>query len=245
MSDERTGPEPAAAAAEYALGLLAGREQREAAARAESDPRFAAEVARWRGRFAPLYAEIEPAAPPPELWTRIEALTGGSSAANDNVSVLRKRLVAWRSAAGAMTALAAGLALFVLLEPRTIVSPPPEVLTAQRASPPMVAILGDKGSSKVVASWDPGARQLVLAVTGAMPVAPQHSPELWVIPLGGKPRSLGLMPPGKQAHVRLGDAVAQLLSKGATIAVSVEPSGGSPTGAPTGPVIASGALVQA
>jgi anti-sigma-K factor RskA len=36
-----------------------------------------------------------------------------------------------------------------------------------------------------------------------------------------------------------------LLQQGATIAISVEPRGGSPTGAPTGPVIASGSLTPA
>jgi anti-sigma-K factor RskA len=46
-------------------------------------------------------------------------------------------------------------------------------------------------------------------------------------------------------HMRLADALAQLLRQGATIAISVEPPGGSPTGAPTGPVVASGPLNQA
>jgi anti-sigma-K factor RskA len=46
-------------------------------------------------------------------------------------------------------------------------------------------------------------------------------------------------------HMRLADALAQLLQQGATIAISVEQRGGSPTGAPTGPVVASGALSKA
>jgi anti-sigma-K factor RskA len=245
MSDSLKGPAEGVTAAEHALRLLTGEDQQEATRRAVSEPGFAAEIARWRGRLAVLYDEIEPVAAPPDLWTQIEARTTGRSAANDNVSALRRRLVAWKAAAGAMTALAAALALFVLVEPRTTVVPQPQIPAAQRPSAPMVAILADSGRNKAVASWDPGARQLVLAVTGDMPVGSQHSPELWVIPAGGKPRSLGLMPEGKQAHLRLADAVAQLLAEGATIAVSVEPRGGSPTGAPTGPVIASGALVQA
>jgi anti-sigma-K factor RskA len=50
---------------------------------------------------------------------------------------------------------------------------------------------------------------------------------------------------GKQMHMRLADALAELLQQGATIAISVEPPGGSPTGKPTGPVVASGSLEQA
>ena len=46
-------------------------------------------------------------------------------------------------------------------------------------------------------------------------------------------------------HMRLADTVAKLLQQGATIAISVEPPGGSPTGAPTGPVVASGSLSEA
>jgi anti-sigma-K factor RskA len=245
VSDDRTGRGERVTAAEYALGLLTREDQDEAARRVAIDPQFAAEVARWRGRLATLYDEIDPVAAAPDLWRRIEAQTTGYRAANDNVSALRRRLVAWKAAAGGAAAIAAALAIFVAVEPRATVVPEGQIATQQRASAPMVAILADKGSNKAVASWDPEARQLVLAVTGDMPVDPQHSPELWVIPVGGKPRSLGIMPEGKQAHLRLADALAQLLSGGATIAVSVEPRGGSPSGAPTGPVIASGALVQA
>jgi anti-sigma-K factor RskA len=45
--------------------------------------------------------------------------------------------------------------------------------------------------------------------------------------------------------MELAQALAELMRNGATIAISVEPRGGSPTGAPTGPVIASGALTRA
>jgi anti-sigma-K factor RskA len=106
-------------------------------------------------------------------------------------------------------------------------------------------MLSSEKDMKVVASWDPTGRQLVLAVAGDMPADPAHAHELWVIPADGKPRSLGTMPASKQTHMRLADALAQLLQEGATIAISVEPRGGSPTGAPTGPVVASGALAGA
>jgi anti-sigma-K factor RskA len=96
----------------------------------------------------------------------------------------------------------------------------------------------------VVASWDPVTQQLVLAVPD-MKADPSHSHELWVIPSDGKPRSLGTMASRRQMHMQLADALAQLLQQGATIAISVEPPGGSPTGAPTGPVVASGALTKA
>jgi anti-sigma-K factor RskA len=244
MTDDRRELDDASAlAAEQALRLLRGEEQRQACAREASDPQFAAEVARWRGRLAPLFDEAEPVAPPRHLWVRIEAAITGRTAVNDNVVDLRRRLSRWRSATAAMTAVAACLALVLVYQPRTVTAPP--LQTPRGAGTPMVAILGDKNATKVVASWDPAARQLVLAVAGEMPADPSHAHELWVIPADGKPRSLGTMGAGKQMHMRLADALATLLRQGATIAISVEPPGGSPTGAPTGPVVASGPLTRA
>ena len=107
----------------------------------------------------------------------------------------------------------------------------------------MVAMLGERQANEGRRQLGPGSRsRLVLAVAGDMPADPSHAHELWVIPAGGKPRSLGTMRDGKQMHMELADALARLLQQGATIAISVEPPGGSPTGAPTGPVVAAGAL---
>jgi len=229
-------------AAEYALRLLTGDERRDAEARAASDAEFAAEVARWRGRLAPLGEDVAAAAPPADLWGRIAAAIGAAAPANDNLVSLRRSLTRWRSAAAGMTALAAGLALVMVLPPRTAVAPPQ---TERPAAAPMVAMLGDERATKVVASWaswDPNSRQLVLALSAPMPAAAAQSHELWVIPAGGKPRSLGTMPASPSMHMRIADTLATLLQQGATIAISVEPPGGSPTGSPTGPVVASGAL---
>ena len=242
MSDDSSTPETEAG--EFALGLLTGDEQRLARERLVADPEFAHEVARWRGRLAPLISEADAIEPPPGLWDRIETQLVPQRAANDNAVSLQRRLFIWKSFAGGMTAIAACLALLLAFEPRTrwiqVVHEPAQVVSA-----PMVAMLESQGSMKVVASWDPAARQLVLAVPGDMAIDPDHSNELWVIPAGGKPKSLGTMPESKQMHMQLADALAILLQQGATIAISVEPRGGSPTGAPTGPVIASGALTRA
>lgn len=243
MSDTRDDFEDGnALAAEFALGVLEGSALDEARSRAASDPAFATEVARWRGRLAPLLEDVDEVRPPAESWERIDRLIGGTAAANDNAALLRRAVRVWRSATVVMAAIAASLAFVLLFQPaRRAVEQPP----AGQAATPMVAMLGSDDSTKVVASWDPAARQLILAVPGPMPGDQAHSHELWVIPAGGKPRSLGTMDRGKQMHMRLADALADLLQQGATIAISVEPRGGSPTGAPTGPVVASGTLSRA
>lgn len=241
MTDDRSTSD--AIPGEYVLGLLTDEELRDARKRLASDPTFAAQVGRWQGRLAPLHAETEAVEPPAELWDKLDARLG-QNAGNDNEAAFRRRLFVWKSIAGGMTVIAASLALLLMIEPRTSLVPaPPQNL--QSASAPMVAMLGNQGSMKVVASWNPTARQLVLAVAGDMATDPRHSNELWVIPAGGKPKSLGTMPNSKQMHMELANALATLLQQGATIAISVEPRGGSPTGRPTGPVVASGALTRA
>ena len=239
MTDERD-LEQESLAQEFALGLLGGEELRAAASRVAADPKFAGEIARWRGRLAPMLDEIVPTDPPSGLWSRIDKLTADP---DSNVIMLRRRVSRWRIAAAGMTALAASLGAALYLQPRAVPLPP---TVDHVAAPPLVAMLGpSERATKVVVSWDPSARQLVLAVPGDMPADARHSHELWVIPANGKPHSLGTMPDGKKMHMRLVDALADLLQQGATIAISVEPKGGSPTGQPTGPVVASGALDQA
>jgi anti-sigma-K factor RskA len=240
MTDKHDPNERDASAAEQALRVLAGDERRESSTLEGSDPDFAREVARWRGRLAPLLDEVVEVRPPVGLWSRVEAATGGGA---DNVVVLRRSVTRWRAAAAGMTALAASLGFVLLQQPR---SSPVPISVQHSPAPPLVAMLGDTDKKmKVVASWDPASRQLVLAIAGDMPADPRHAHELWVIPPDGKPRSLGTMPSSRKMHMRLADTLARLLQQGATIAISVEPPGGSPTGEPTGPVVASGSLDQA
>lgn len=242
MTDERDPlGESGDLAAEYALGLLTGDELVRARALHRRDPAFRAAVERWAGRLAPLLDAVDPVEPPASAWPAIERELDRTEA-KGSVIFLTRRVNRWRGIAAGMTALAASLAVFVAVRPWQ----EPPVVTALSPSPPMVAMLNDQQqSAKVVASWDPSTRQLVLAIAGDMPISTRHSHELWVIPADGKPRSLGTMPSGKRMHMRLAQSLAALLTEGATVAISVEPEGGSPTGVPTGPVVAAGQLRQA
>jgi anti-sigma-K factor RskA len=232
-----TPDERAQLAAEYALGALDGAELAQARALAASDAEFRADAARWKGRLAPMLDEVEPVSAPSRLWGRIDAAIGG----RDDVVELRRSVTTWRGISAAMTALAACLALLLLVQPRLTAPPPGPVSGA----PPLVAMMGDDKQMKLVASWDPMGSRLVLAMAGDMPADTAHAHEVWIIPSGGKPHSLGTMPGKRQTHMRLAETLAELMRQGATIAISVEPPGGSPTGAPTGPVIASGTLKSA
>jgi anti-sigma-K factor RskA len=106
-----------------------------------------------------------------------------------------------------------------------------QVLTAR--------MVGTTGPAVFIAVVDPQSHMIV--VTPASVVAAKgRSPELWLIPAGGKPIALGLAAFGRSVRlnpkVEIGDPARAIL------AMSMEPLGGSPTGQPTGPVVATGAL---
>ena len=223
-------------AAEYALGVLDGDELREARNFMRSDPEFASMVARWSGRLAPLLDEIAPVDPPARLWAAIERRLPGDKS---NVIVLRRKVSAWRAATAAVTALAASLALVLLTRP------PSQPIERQPSAMPMVAMLGDSSGAKLVANWSPNDRMLVVAASADMPPDTAHAHELWIMPPDGKPRSLGVMPAGKHMMMQVPEPMSDAFRSGAMLAVTMEPLGGSPTGAPTGPMLVSGQLENA
>ena len=84
--------------------------------------------------------------------------------------------------------------------------------------------------------------QIVRLLPTALPDRPGGDYELWVIPAGQKPVSLGVMPAAAPLRRHLSDQLAALMVRGAALAVTPETRGGSPTGQPQGTPIASGAL---
>ena len=76
-------------------------------------------------------------------------------------------------------------------------------------------------------------------------MAPTTSWELWLLPEGkAAPVSLGLVSLDPVQVVKLPAALAGKMAGAWGVAMSVEPAGGSPTGAPTGPVIFKGQCVK-
>lgn len=239
MTDIATPDDRQALAAEYALGLLDGAERAEAAALAASDAEFRAEVARWSGRLAPLLDEIAPVKPPARLWARIDGALA-VPAARSNVIQLHRRLNLWKGATAGAIALAASLALVIAFNPATLPPPPPPVGAMQ---PPMFAALASEESdARLVATWDPNSQMLMVAAAAGVDAVADRAHEVWLIPAGGGPKPLGMLPATGRMHMRAPRDVAIELEQGATLAISVEPMGGSPTGLPTGPVIAAGKM---
>jgi anti-sigma-K factor RskA len=95
----------------------------------------------------------------------------------------------------------------------------------------------------LTAAVDTGRRSLVVSPAVVNAPAAGQVPELWLIPADGKPRSLGVIGLEASQLVEVPPMVLKLVAEGAVLAVSIEPTGGSPTGQPTGPVVATGKLV--
>lgn len=222
-----------ALAADYALGALAGPERREAELRAARDPAFRALVDAWQADLAPFLDTVAEVAPPPPLWHRIAAVVDPRIPAVEQTPVratIWNNIAFWRTAAIGFAA-AAGVALAVLLaRPEPAAAP---VLVATLASP--------EGTPLLSAAYDADRRAIILAPSTPQS-DPDHAAELWVIEGNKPPRSLGLIDLANPRKQVIPAERLTGLKPGAVLAVSIEPPGGSPTGQPTGPVIATGKL---
>lgn len=245
-------PETPMTAAELVLGLLEGDERAAALRRTLTDPHFAAEVESWRDHFGVLFDAVPEIAAPEGGLARIEAsidakakgnrLPGSAlRAANDDGPVRF-----WRALAVASSIAATFLLAITLFAPARVAPGTNGPQIAQAGSPSLPGTLlvaqiqPAKGTAPVAAVFDPATGSL--RVSAAALVDARHSPELWVIPAGGTPHSLGVLHARQPTAVAIRTDDRARFAAGGTLAVTIEPIGGSPSGKPTGAVIAQGAL---
>jgi anti-sigma-K factor RskA len=227
--------DPSMLAGEYVIGTLDAAERRAFSRRLLAEPALVALVADWQERLAPLLLSAPEISPPDRLWVRIDSATRTGRAANDNQRVGRWQIA---TAAAALLALVTtGLALRPVLPPTQapIVAQAPQPGFAQQ----IAALSSEGGAPALLVSYDAVTRKMRVLQVNVAP-SPGHSMELWVIAGKAAPKSIGLMP--KQGAAAL-DNLHVDPTLDTTIAVSVEPVGGSPTGAPTGPVVYSGRMI--
>jgi anti-sigma-K factor RskA len=223
-------------AAEYVLGVLGAEERGTVEKRMAEDPSFAREVAEWEGRLGGMASYVTPVTPPAQTWMRIEASLGApTSTAAAPPATIWQSLAFWRGLGIGSSAIAAAcLAAVVYLGTRPP-SPAPRV-------PLLATLTGLKTNQpNFVAAISTDGRNLTI-VPASLLTADKRSMELWLIPEGGKPASLGLIAAGQPVQLNVPPNLLPLVGSGATLAVSLEPLGGSPTGQPTGEVIAHGNL---
>jgi anti-sigma-K factor RskA len=216
-----------ALAGEYVLGTLDTAERSAAEARLLTDAAFRVAVAAWELRLQPLSDTARPVDPSRDLFAEIMARIAidAGRTQSPEVEMLRRDVSRWRVAT-AFTSLAAVACLAVALTARP--STPEKyvaTLTPQGGAPGFVLTVDTVKHTMTVSR-----------VADAAP--PGKSYQLWAIEPGEQPKSLGVVEQARyEQHL---DVPADNL----TLAISLEPPGGSPTSAPTGPVVFSGALIK-
>jgi anti-sigma-K factor RskA len=220
-----------ALAAQYVLGTLPRAARSRLARLALGNETAAATLRSWENRLLPMTESLPPVAPPERVWTAILGRIQGA----DAPASIWSNLGLWRGLTLAGFATAVALAVVIL-------APRPELPIET-----MVAVLaGQDSKPALVASVDRSGRTLTIkAIASVQPVA-GRALQLWALPAQGNPQSLGLIPASGGAmnvvRVELPGPAGQALQNIPALAISLEPSGGSPTGQPTGPVLYSGPI---
>lgn len=217
--------------AEYALGTLPGRARRRLARIAQTDTAVAVAIRTWEQRLAAFAEAAPPVTAPPRVW-RVVALRLGLEPVRPTLpGPWWGRVAAWRglAAAGFVAALVLGVAL---------VAPRPEA----PGQPIVVVLAGTDARPALIASVARDSRAMALKAVGVAPVPSDRSLELWLLPDGAPPRSLGLVPATGAGRIALPAAAEVALAGVPALAVSLEQAGGSPTGAPLGPVLYTGRI---
>ena len=222
--------------AEYVLGTLGATERAEFEQAMEREPGLGDEVRQWEDWLAGLNDVIPAVAPPSQSWANIArriwpaATLGAGPAGIADFSSYRRSRARWRVASLALGSLAAGLALFIASEHLRPQAPSYLAVVNRGGDLPALIVQVDMASDTV-------SIRSVSAETPANKVL-----QLWYIAGGQAPRSVGLLDRPETRAALPASRTDQLA--GATFAVSVEPVGGSTTGAPTGPVVYSGKLFR-
>jgi anti-sigma-K factor RskA len=232
---EDNGPERGSddlLAAEYVLGVLSAEERRIASRRVDTETAFARLVDDWEAHFAPMAAAYAAVEPPASVKAAVDRRLFASSASTTAPSSgLWASLTFWRGLAAAAVAALAVYAALPFINP-----PAPQPETRLVAS-----LAADNSNVKYLAVYDAARHEVGLSLVSGDRGAGKDF-ELWMIEGKNAPVSMGVIPAGQTARMAVAPAVQQKLAQGAVLAVSLEPTGGSPTGQPTGPVVAAGDL---
>jgi anti-sigma-K factor RskA len=224
--------------AEYVLGVLDADARAAVAAELATASEATIAVALWQRRLTPLADAIDEVAPAPYVWARIrDSLQLDSPARPQPRKGLWDNLQAWRWFGIGAGTLAAALLVVVFL-PRRVFTP---TVAGYFAS----TLRQDNGSAGWTATVDLQNGRMVLVPATPVEFGQGRAAELWLIPAGAKPIAVGMIARDKPTTLAPGSALLARLGPAAVLAISVEPPGGSPTGQPTGPVIAKGAVGDA
>lgn len=219
-----------ALAAEYVVGTLQGKARFRFERWMMDSSRLRRQVWYWERCLQPLNESFVPVYPPEKVWHRLEKRLF-ISAIEQPLTVWDKvRLWRWATAM-ATAALMVMLVYAPFLREQTVYL---GVVQNEQAEP--VWLLNTSAQE----------RELTLkALPAISTVGLDQDYELWILPSSGAPVALAIMPTeGAELRVRLSNDEVRVLLESRSLAISLEPKGGSPTGQPTGPVVYQTRLIE-
>jgi anti-sigma-K factor RskA len=206
-------------ASEYVLGTLRGPARRRFESWRASTPLVEQRCRLWEDRLMHLAKTLEPLQPPAHVWRAIRRRLNLSQAQP-------ARRWARAFAVAASVVLVVGLAALLYWRSAPTVHATAIATLSTKAGAPVWSIEVFGTTNRLVMRVEtPPARQ------------PGHDYELWALPAGGKPVSLGVMPVEGSGTHELTAIQKAALANSPQVAVTVEQSGGSPTGQPTSAVV--------
>lgn len=249
-SDDGGDPPLNLIAAQYVLGTLSASARLRFQSRLQEESELRTLTHAWERRLNPLTHLLNPQPVPPELWQKIEARLDGISnteiASTPSIASVqnRQKFAAndhfWQSLAWISTGIAAGLALFLFVRPAINTVGQPVVAQQSEAIRDVAVLSTDKNSPAWIVRQQ--GHSLILSTLNAQSVPSDRDLELWSIHDKAAPRSLGVIRL-INGQAKISAVTADLISKDVTLAISLEPKNGSPTGQPTGAVLYTGKIV--
>jgi anti-sigma-K factor RskA len=219
-------------AAEYVLGTLRGGARRRFEGYLRDDAALRRLVAEWQERLIPMAEFAGATKPRAQVWRAIERRLGLGRAHATWQFWRTESLTFWRSLS--VVSLAMALLLAGVLRSTLVDAPQVDYVAT---------LIDEKARTALLLTADSNSQVLTVRLVDNAQVAADKSLQLWAVPKEGPPRSLGVLPAQGTIALRLpagaiGDDVA-------TLAVSLEPRGGSPgEGGPTGPILYKGNWVR-
>ena len=210
--------EDRAEVAEYVLGVMPGNERSAMAARILRDGDLAREVQYWESTLDSLGDGIAPETPPARVWRGVQRRLFDPAG---------RTVWSWLG-----PLLGAALAVVAVVG----------FLRVPDAGPVWVADMATPEGLRLAALYDESKGEMRVSMAG-ISLPADRDVELWLIVGENAPVSLGVMPRVGQAAMDIPTELRALVA-GATMAISDEPLGGSPTGQATGPVLAVAPMVQ-
>jgi anti-sigma-K factor RskA len=202
-------------AAEYVLGTLRGPARRRFEKWRAHTPLVDERCRFWEENLMQLAKDLRPIRPPAHVWPGIRARLNLSRGAP-------------RRRPGRVLAIAASVLLVAGLS---------ALLYWRSTGPGRLSEVATIATPTGTQLWEVdvySASGRLIVHTAQVPAHPADRDfELWALPAGGKPVSLGVMPYSGTAQRALTTVQKQALANSAQVAITVEQIGGSPSGQPT------------